>query len=67
MTLMKSGMTVGFNATDNVAVAGIEYRINTGPYTRYTLPVDVPPGNTITYRAVDVNGNVEAARILASP
>jgi lysophospholipase L1-like esterase len=67
MLLMKSGMIVAFSATDNVGVAGIEYRINTGPYTRYSLPVDVPGGSTITYRAVDVNGNVEASQSMTSP
>jgi lysophospholipase L1-like esterase len=50
-------------ATDNVGVAGIEYTINsvdTGSPTRYTGGgLVVPPGSTLTYRAVDVNGNVE--------
>jgi lysophospholipase L1-like esterase len=45
-------------AADNVGVAGIEYRINNGPITRYTgAAVVLDPGNTLTYRAVDVNGN----------
>jgi lysophospholipase L1-like esterase len=53
--------TVSLHASDNVAVAGIEYRVNNGPYTRYTgTPIALVPGSVITYRAVDVNGNTEA-------
>jgi lysophospholipase L1-like esterase len=51
-------------AHDDVAVAGIEYRIDNGPYTRYTTAISVGPGSTLTYRAVDVNGNVEASHSL---
>jgi lysophospholipase L1-like esterase len=56
---------VSLFASDNAAVAGIEYRINNGPYTRYTGPVNVPAGSTLTFRAVDVNGNIEASHSLA--
>lgn len=53
-------------ATDDVAVAGLEFRFaSTGPYTRYTGPVAVAPGATLTYRAVDVNGNVEATKTVS--
>jgi lysophospholipase L1-like esterase len=52
-------------ATDNVAVAGVEYRFAaSGAFTRYTMPVPLSPGSTLTYRAVDVNGNVEATKTL---
>ena len=54
---------VTLTARDNVAVAGIEYRLNNGPYNRYAGPVSVPKGSAIAYRAVDVNGNVEPERI----
>lgn len=52
--------TVGFAAVDNVGVAGIEYSLNNGPNTRYiSTPITLNPGDTLAYRAVDVNGNVE--------
>ncbi len=54
---------VTLTALDNVGVAGIEYRLNNGPYTRYAGPVSVPQGSTLIYRAVDVNGNVEPDRV----
>lgn len=58
------GVMVSIAARDNVAVAGIEYKINNGPYTRYTAPVSLQAGSSITYRAVDVNGTIETARTL---
>ena len=45
---------------------GIEYRINGGTYTRYTGAVTVATGSTITYRAVDVNGNIEASHSITA-
>ncbi|HUS17514.1 MAG TPA: SGNH/GDSL hydrolase family protein [Chloroflexia bacterium] len=60
------GLTLAITAKDNVGVAGVEYKIDSGPYTRYTVPVAVPIGSVITYRAVDVNGNVEASHALTS-
>jgi GDSL-like Lipase/Acylhydrolase family len=58
------GGIVSLSATDNVAVAGIEYSLDGGPYQRYTAPFAVAPGTTVTYRAVDVNGNTEATNTL---
>jgi hypothetical protein len=55
---------VSITARDNVGVAGIEYKINNGPYIRYMAPVVLPAGSNITYRAVDVNGTIEAARTI---
>lgn len=53
-------------ATDDVGVAGLEYRFaSSGAYTRYTGPVALAPGATLTYRAVDVNGNVEATKTIS--
>ena len=49
-------------ATDNVGVAGIEYRPIGGGWTRYTGPVALSPGQTVDVRAVDVNGNIEASK-----
>jgi hypothetical protein len=46
---------------------GIEYRVEAGGWTRYTAPVPLPSGSTITWRAVDVNGNAEATQSLTSP
>ncbi len=60
------GLSVAITATDNVAVRGIEYRINGGTYTRYTGAVTVATGSTITYRAVDVNGNIEASHSITA-
>jgi lysophospholipase L1-like esterase len=59
-----SGYQVTITARDNVGVAGIEYKINNGPYTRYSSPVTLPAGSSLTYRAVDVNGTIEAARTM---
>ena len=60
LTTIVGGATVALSATDNVRVSGIEYRLGTGHYVRYTKPVTVAKGATITWRAVDVNGNIEA-------
>jgi lysophospholipase L1-like esterase len=54
------GGAVTITATDNAGVAGIEYSLNGGPYHRYTGTFSASPGTSVTYRAVDVNGNVEA-------
>jgi lysophospholipase L1-like esterase len=61
-----AGGTVTLTATDNVAVSGIEYRLSTDTlgYRRYAAPVALAPGTTITFRAVDVNGNIEASQSL---
>jgi lysophospholipase L1-like esterase len=58
------GISVTIAATDNVGVAGVEYRLAAGAWTRYVGPVTVPTGTTLTWRAVDVNGNVEATHAL---
>jgi lysophospholipase L1-like esterase len=58
------GTDVTLTATDNVAVAGIEYRLAGGAWTRYTGTVAVPAGTTLAWRAVDVNGNIESTHTL---
>ena len=58
------GTWVTIAATDNRGVAGIEYRRGSASYARYARRVFVPDGVAITYRAVDVNGNVEASHTL---
>ena len=58
-----SNSAVTITASDNVAVKGVEYRLS-GGWVRYTTPVPLAPGQTITWRAVDVNGNAEATQTL---
>ena len=50
-------------------LAGIEYNMNggVGAWTRYTGPISVSSGATVTYRSVDVNGNVEASNQITKP
>jgi len=61
----RKGSTVTLSATDAQGVAGIEYRLKTsGPWTRYSKPLTLKKGTTLTWRAVDVNGNVEASHSL---
>jgi lysophospholipase L1-like esterase len=55
---------VTITATDNIGVRGIEYRFTAGGWTRYTGPVLLAPGAELTWRAVDVNGNVEATQTI---
>jgi lysophospholipase L1-like esterase len=57
------GTSVVLGSADS-DLAGIEYRLGAGPYVRYTGPVTVGTGVTLTYRAVDVNGNNEATHTL---
>ncbi len=64
--LTNASISGGFNltlaATDNVSVAGIEYKTPAGTWTRYTGPVTINSGTpVISYRAVDINGNLEAS------
>ena len=61
-TPVAGGSSVTLAATDNVAVSGLEYRLGSGSWTRYSAPVTVATGTVLTYRAVDVNGNVEATK-----
>ena len=52
-------------ATDAAGVSGIEYRLGAATaWTRYSGTVVVPAASSITFRAVDVNGNVEASQTL---
>ena len=64
--LAEGGLVVSLEATDDVGVAGIEYRLNLGPWQRYTGPFLLPAGSNIRFRAVDVNGNTEATQVLAA-
>ena len=60
------GINATLSATDNVGVSGIEYKIASGAWVRYATPVFVPTGSTLTYRAVDVNGNIEATHSMTA-
>jgi lysophospholipase L1-like esterase len=66
VTNVSGGISVSITATDNVGVAGIEYKIDGSAYQRYDAPVFVATGSTIEYRAVDVNGNNEASKSITA-
>jgi hypothetical protein len=51
-------------ATDDVGVAGVEYRPAGGGWIRYTEPVALAAGQAVDVRAVDVNGNIEASHTI---
>lgn len=58
------GTIVTVSATDDRGVAGIEFRLNGGAWTRHDEPELIPTGHTFEYRAVDVNGNIEESRVI---
>ncbi len=53
---------ITLSATDDVGVRGIEYHV-TGDsrWARYDVPLSLADGDTLAFRAVDTNGNIEAA------
>ena len=55
-------LEVSLVATDNVAVRGIEYQLNSSGWMVYTNTLALQLDDTLVFRAVDVNGNSEAAR-----
>jgi lysophospholipase L1-like esterase len=59
------GNEVSLQATDNVGVSGIEFRLDGGPWQRYTSTLFLPAGSELRFRAVDVNGNTEETHVLA--
>lgn len=62
----EGGVSVSLAATDDVGVAGIEYRLNLGPWQRYVGSFFLATGDNIRFRAVDVNGNTELTHVLAA-
>ncbi len=64
-TPVVAGGSMTVTATDNAAVAGVEYRFPGGAWTRYAAPIPLAFGQTVDVRAVDVNGNIEASRSVA--
>jgi len=63
---VEGGTWVILAAADDVDVAGIEYRLDLGPWQRYADPFVLPAGSNIRFRAVDVNGNIEATHVLTA-
>jgi hypothetical protein len=63
---VEGGFSVSLDATDDIGVAGIEYRSNLGPWQRYAGPLFLATGDNIRFRAVDVNGNIEATQSLTA-
>jgi lysophospholipase L1-like esterase len=61
----ETSSVVTLSAHDDAGVAGLEYRLDSAPYVRYVFPISLSPGQRLVYRAVDVNGNVEATHVLA--
>ena len=61
----RSHGSVTLTATDPQGVSGIEWRPEPRhAWRRYTQPVTLVSGQTLTWRAVDVNGNIEASHSL---
>lgn len=63
---VEGGTWVSLDAADDVGVAGVEYRLNLGPWQRYTDPFVLAAGSNIRFRAVDVNGNIETTHVLTA-
>jgi lysophospholipase L1-like esterase len=59
-TFASNAAQVSLSASDDVGVEGIEYKIDTGPYVTFGAPFNVGSGHSFAWRAVDVNGNIEA-------
>ncbi len=55
---------VELSATDDVGVSGIEYRLNRGPWQRYSSALLLQGGSELRFRAVDVNGNSESTNVV---
>ena len=62
---LTAGSAVALVGADRAALAGIEYRLNTATtWTRYSAPIWLPTGWSLTFRAVDGNGNAEASHTI---
>ncbi|MEV0566973.1 family 43 glycosylhydrolase [Dactylosporangium sp. NPDC050588] len=69
-TATVDGRSVTLAASDATSgVARIEYAIDTGAWTAYTGPIAAPDAakHTVSFRAVDNAGNVEAAKTATIP
>jgi lysophospholipase L1-like esterase len=65
-TAVPTGVSVTLTATDDTGVNGIEYKIGTGNFITYSAPFTVALGANVTWRAVDINGNIEATHTCRS-
>ena len=63
---IEGGTWVILSAADDVALAGIEYRLDLGSWQLYADPFVLAAGSNIRFRAVDVNGNIEATHELTA-
>ncbi len=66
-TAASGGLSVTLAASDKFGVSGIEYQIGSSAWTRYSSALFVASGSMLTWRAVDVNGNIEATHGLTAP
>jgi regulation of enolase protein 1 (concanavalin A-like superfamily) len=58
-------VSVVLTATDDRELDRVEYAVDGGAWSRYTVPVTVAEGShTVGYRSVDKAGNVEPARTI---
>jgi len=64
VTPSEGGASVALEATDDVGVAGIEYRVDFGPWQPYAAALALATGTNLRFRAVDVNGNTEKTHVL---
>ncbi|MDX6568155.1 MAG: hypothetical protein QOH15_733 [Gaiellales bacterium] len=64
---LPGAVRVSLSGRDAAGIAGIEYRLGPGPYTLAAGAVTVPAGGTLSYRAVDRNGNTSATWSLTVP
>jgi hypothetical protein len=64
VTPVEGGFQVVLQATDDVGVSGIEFRLNGGQWQPYSAPLSLTAGDELRFRAVDVNGNSEATHVL---
>lgn len=64
---LSGALRVSLAGNDRAGIAGIEYRLGPGPYTRYDSPIGLAAGQTVSYRSVDRNGNVSATWSLTAP
>ena len=56
-----AAQSIGFTATDNLAIASAECKTDAGAFTICTSPVTLAAGSTLTLRATDTAGNEATA------
>ncbi len=63
---MSGSVSVQLTATEAAGISGIEYKIGSGSYQTYSAPISLSVGSSITWRAVDLNGNTEGTHTCRS-